>query len=342
MTLAVIEAVEVRRAYSGKAAVDGASLALYPGRITCLLGPSGCGKSTLLRLIAGLEPVDGGEVRAGDVVLSGPRRHVAPERRDIGLVFQDYALFPHLDVLDNVAFGLRRRLSRPERRARAMLELERVRMADRAHAYPQALSGGQQQRVALARALARDPSAILLDEPFSGLDGRLKAEVRDATLAALRHAGTAALIVTHDAEEAMMMGDEVALMQDGRILQAGTPRDCYLKPASIAAARLLGEANVLEGELKNGRIHTGFGDVMAAGRNGPMSLMVRPESLVVADAGEPAIVTDAAFMGAAVMLQLETATGQRALARVGSAAAPRPGDTVRVSLDPRFCKGFAA
>jgi iron(III) transport system ATP-binding protein len=341
MSEPVVEAVDVRRVYNGKAAVDGASLALRAGRITCLLGPSGCGKSTLLRLIAGLEPVDGGEVRAGDAVLSGRRRHVAPEQRDIGLVFQDYALFPHLTAEQNVAFGLRR-LPKAERRRRAIQELERVRMADRASAYPQALSGGQQQRVALARALARDPRAILLDEPFSGLDGRLKAEVRDATLQALRQAGAAALIVTHDAEEAMMMGDDLALMQAGRILQAGSPRDCYLKPASVDAARLLGEANVLAGELRNGRVRTPFGEVMAAGRNGPVSLMVRPEGVVLTQAGEEAVVADVAFMGAAVMLMLKTAGGDTVLARAGSAAAPRMGETVRVGLDPQFCKVFAA
>ncbi|MGZ8370686.1 MAG: ABC transporter ATP-binding protein, partial [Caulobacteraceae bacterium] len=225
----VIEVREVRRVYGKTIAVDGASLTLNAGEITCLLGPSGCGKSTLLRLIAGLEPVDGGEIVSGGKPISGKGVHLAPEARGVGMVFQDYALFPHLTVLGNVEFGLRRAPA-PERRNRAMAELERVRMAGRAGAWPQALSGGEQQRVALARALARSPKAMLLDEPFSGLDGRLKAEVRDTTLSALRSAGVATLLVTHDAEEAMMMGDTIALMRDGRILQSGSPRDCYLKP----------------------------------------------------------------------------------------------------------------
>ncbi len=336
----VIEAVDVRRAYGRTAAVDGASLELHAGRITCLLGPSGCGKSTLLRLIAGLEPVDAGEVRAEGQVLSARGVHVPPEKRDVGLVFQDYALFPHLTVLDNVGFGLRR-LRPAERRTRALDQLARVHMDDRAAAYPQALSGGEQQRVALARALAREPRAVLLDEPFSGLDGRLKAEVRDATLAVLRAAGTAALIVTHDAEEAMMMGDDLALMKAGRILQTGSPRECYLKPASPAAARLLGEANLLPATMKNGRAETAYGTIFAAGRNGPARVMARPEALVLAGEGTAALVTGASFMGAGALLRLE-AGGVPALARWSGVAGPQVGDEVRVVLDPAYCVVFSS
>jgi len=335
----VIEAVDVRRSYGRTAAVDGASLELHAGRITCLLGPSGCGKSTLLRLIAGLEPVDGGEVRADGRVLSGKGVHVPPEKRDVGLVFQDYALFPHLTVLDNVGFGLRR-LAPAERKKRAMEQLARVRMEDRAAAYPQALSGGEQQRVALARALAREPRAVLLDEPFSGLDGRLKAEVRDATLAVLRGAGAAALIVTHDAEEAMMMGDALALMNAGQILQTGSPRECYLKPASPAAARLLGEANLLPATLKNGRAETAYGVIFAAGRNGPARVMARPEALVIGAAGVAARVVDTAFMGGATLVHLE-AGGVAALARAPGVAAPAVGAEVKVALDPAYCVVFS-
>ena len=237
---AVVTLTDVRRVYHGKAAVDGVSLTLEPGRIACLLGPSGCGKSTLLRLIAGLEPVDGGVVESAQGRLSDTGIHVPPERRDIGFVFQDYALFPHLTVEANVAFGLQK-MPGAERRRLAQEALAHVGLDHRAASYPQALSGGEQQRVALARAMVRKPAVLLLDEPFSGLDGRLKAEVRDATLAALREAGAAALIVTHDAEEAMMMADDLALMKHGRILQTGSPRDCYLKPVSTSAARHQGD-----------------------------------------------------------------------------------------------------
>ena len=331
---AAIEVRAARRLYGAKAAVDGASLALHPGRISCLLGPSGCGKSTLLRVIAGLEPLDGGEVLGDGRLLSGPGRHVPPEDRDVGVVFQDYALFPHLTVLDNVGFGLRR-LPPAERRARAMVQLERVRMADRAGAYPQALSGGEQQRVALARALAREPRAILLDEPFSGLDGRLRTEVRDATLETLKTAGAAALIVTHDAEEAMMMGDDLALMQAGRILQNGTARDCYLNPASVAAAQLLGEVNVVPAWIEAGRATTALGAVACEG-TGPGSLLVRPEGVRLADEGDSARVVRARFAGAFAMLTLE-AGGQTVLCRGPADRSPEAGETVRVTLDPLFC-----
>lgn len=332
----MIEVKGARRLYGKKAAVDGASLTVEAGRLTCLLGPSGCGKSTLLRLVAGLEPLDGGEISAEGQLLSGPHVHIAPEERRIGFVFQDYALFPHLTVEQNVAFGLTH-LPRDQRYARALAELERVRLADRAGAWPQALSGGEQQRVALARALARNPRAILLDEPFSGLDGRLKAEVRDAALEALRDAGAATLIVTHDAEEALMMADELALMRDGRILQAGAPRDCYLKPVSMAAARLLGEANELPvTRVAAGKVHTAFGDVAGSGS----VVMARPEALVLGSEGARAKVTAARFAGGFVMLSLY-ADQETALARVPVASAPKVGDEVHVRLDPAFCTVFS-
>jgi iron(III) transport system ATP-binding protein len=328
----------VRRVYGPKVAVDGAGLELKVGRITCLLGPSGCGKSTLLRLIAGLEPLDGGLVRTPERLLSGPGAFVAPEDRDIGFVFQDYALFPHLTVEQNVAFGLRGRPPR-ERRAKALAQLERVRLADRAGAYPQALSGGEQQRVALARALAREPAAVLLDEPFSGLDGRLKAEVRDAALETLRASNAAVLIVTHDAEEAMMMADDLALMTAGRILQLGTPRDCYLRPSSIAAARLLGEANELPAALVDGHARTAFGLLPATGDAASAIVMARPEGVRLTDDGLPARVLAARFAGASALLTLE-AGELTALCRIPSAAAPEVGAHVRVALDPRFCAVF--
>jgi iron(III) transport system ATP-binding protein len=332
----MIEVKGARRVYVKKAAVDGASLTVEAGRLTCLLGPSGCGKSTLLRLIAGLEPLDGGEISADGVLLSGPHVHVAPEERQIGFVFQDYALFPHLTVEQNVAFGLTR-LPRDQRRARALAELERVRLADRAGAWPQALSGGEQQRVALARALARNPRAILLDEPFSGLDGRLKAEVRDATLEALRDAGAATLIVTHDAEEALMMADDLALMREGRILQTGAPRDCYLAPTSMAAARLLGEANELPvTRLDDGRAHTAFGAVPGSGQ----VVMARPEALVLGSDGARAKVIASRFAGGFVLLTL-FADAETALARAPVASAPKVGDEVHVRLDPTFCVVFS-
>ena len=325
----------VRKLYGAKAAVDGVSLTLEAGKITCLLGPSGCGKSTLLRLIAGLEPLDGGTV-ATDKILSGPTFHVPPEQRDIGFVFQDYALFPHISVEDNVAFGLKR-LSPAERQKRALLQLQRVHLADRAKAFPQALSGGEQQRIALARALAREPALVLLDEPFSGLDAHLKAGVRDATLEALRQAGTAALIVTHDAEEALMMADHLALMDQGQILQTGTPQDGYRRPVSLAAARLLGPANPIAVVVAGGKADTGFGSLDAPGfADGPAMAIVRPEALTLTADGTPALVLANRFAGADSWITLRI--GRLELeARMATRASPVVGSQVLVCLDPSAC-----
>ena len=332
---------DARRQYGAKAAVDGASLRLAPGEILCLLGPSGCGKSTLLRLIAGLEPLDGGTIAGAAGPLSGPGVNVPPERRDVGFVFQDYALFPHLTVGENVGFGLRR-LPAPERRARVLDQLTRVRLADRVDAYPQALSGGEQQRVALARALARRPGVVLLDEPFSGLDSHLKAEVRDVTLRALREAGAAALVVTHDAEEALLMADQLALMSAGRILQAGAPREVYGHPVSLAAARLLGEADALSVQVAGGRADTPFGVLAAPGLpDGPALAMLRPEALRPDPAGVEAQVTASRFAGHTTLVTLARG-GSEAHARLHPATAPEAGSTLRVALDDRFCAVFPA
>ncbi len=335
--MSALTAQGLTRRYGDKTVVEDASLALECGRITALLGPSGCGKSTLLRMIAGLERPDAGVVRMFDKVLSDGRHFVPPEQRDIGLVFQDYALFPHLTVEQNVAFGLKR-LPKAERRARALAQLERVRLADRASAWPHALSGGEQQRVALARALARQPSVVLLDEPFSGLDGRLKAEVQQATVTALRDSGAAALIVTHDAEEAMMMADDLALMRHGRILQTGTARECYLAPASPSAARLLGDTLELPAVLENGAARTAFGSIAASG-SGPARVIARPEAFRIEVDGVEARVTNVRFGGPFVLADIE-AGGQTAVARAPLAAAPAVGDTVHIRLEPVFCRVF--
>ncbi len=325
----------VRKLYGAKAAVDRVSLTLEAGKITCLLGPSGCGKSTLLRLIAGLEPLDGGTVST-DHILSGPRSHLPPEKRDIGFVFQDYALFPHMSVEDNVAFGLKR-LSPAERQKRALLQLQRVHLADRAKAFPQALSGGEQQRIALARALAREPALVLLDEPFSGLDAHLKAGVRDATLEALRQAGTAALIVTHDAEEALMMADHLALMDQGQILQTGTPQACYRHPVSLAAARLLGPANPIDLLVKDGKADTVLGSLDAPGlTDGTAMAIVRPEALTLTADGTPALVLANRFAGAESWIKLRIG-GLDLEARMVTRASPVVDSQVFITLDHSAC-----
>jgi iron(III) transport system ATP-binding protein len=294
-------AIEVRsvcRSYHGRRVVEDASLSLYGSRITCLLGPSGGGKSTLLRLIAGLEDVDAGEIlRHGDTV-SRPGFTLASERREMGLVFQDLALFPHLTAEQNIAFGIRS-MPRAMQRQKVHALLEQFRLSHRAQAYPHMLSGGEQQRIALARALAREPVAVLLDEPFSGLDGRLRQEVRDAVIAGLRKAGAAAMLVTHDPEEAMLVGDDLVLMAEGRVLQTGSPEACYLRPCSLAAARLLGEAFAIEAVVRDGVAVSVFGEIPAPDLpDGDAELLLRPESFRLDDAGKAVQVTGRHFAGA--------------------------------------------
>jgi len=328
----------VRKLYGAKPAVDGVSLTLEAGRITCLLGPSGCGKSTLLRLIAGLEPLDGGTITS-DRTLSGPRLHVATEQRDIGFVFQDYALFPHMTVEDNVGFGLKR-LNPQERQKRALHQLDRVHLADRAKAFPQALSGGEQQRIALARALAREPALVLLDEPFSGLDAHLKTGVRDATLTALRQAGTTALIVTHDAEEALMMADHLALMDQGQILQTGTPMDCYSNPVSLAAARLLGPTNSFPLFVKDGKAQTDLGIIDAPGlADGPAIAIIRPEALMIGVDNIGARVIERQFSGADswITLQIDGPEGLVLKTKMPTLNAPALDTRLTIGLDQRAC-----
>jgi iron(III) transport system ATP-binding protein len=332
----VLSVNSVSKAYRGVPAVAEASLDLYSGRITCLLGPSGCGKSTLLRLIAGLEPVDAGEIQAAGRLLSGRDAMAPPQERGIGLVFQDFALFPHLSVVENVGFGLRK-VKGKGKRERAIALLDQFRLADRADAWPHTLSGGEQQRVAIARALAREPAAILLDEPFSGLDGDLKAEVRHAVLSGLRQAEAAVLIVTHDPEEALLMADALALMAEGCILQRGSPEQCYLKPATAAAARLLGEANLLPARIEDGEAVTVFGPVPAGDHaDGPATLMVRPEGLRLDPDGSPAEIVRVRFGGAFHEVTV-TSEGVEATLRRTGGPVPSKGPA-RVRIDPsRAC-----
>ena len=222
------------RRFGGVAAVDDLSLQLFAGQVTCLLGPSGCGKSTTLRLIAGVDRPDGGVIAAQGRVLSDRTRHLPPEARGIGLMFQDFALFPHLSVAQNVAFGLTG--AGAGKQARVGQLLERVLLTGYGAKYPHELSGGEQQRVALARALAPRPAILLMDEPFSGLDNRLRDGIRDDTLSVLKEEGAAVLLVTHEPDEAMRMADQIALMRAGRIVQQGAPYAIYNHPVDRAAA----------------------------------------------------------------------------------------------------------
>ncbi len=243
---------------SGVETLRGVSLTAEPGEVLCLLGPSGSGKTTLLRIAAGIEPQNSGRVVLNERVIAGPGVFLPPEQRSIGLVFQDFALFPHLTILDNVRFGLTA-LSLEEARHEAMIALERVGLQAYAGAYPHVLSGGEQQRVALARALAPRPAVLLMDEPFSGLDSRLKDSVRAETLDILRQSRATAIVVTHDAEEAMRLGDRIALLKDGRLVQVGTAEELYQHPANLFVAGFFSEINEFEAAVENGMVETPLG-----------------------------------------------------------------------------------
>ena len=252
-------------AYGGARVLDDVGLTLPGGEVTCLLGPSGCGKSTLLRIAAGVERQDRGTVRIGGRVVSDATRHVPPEGRSIGLMFQDFALFPHLTVAGNVGFGLGGR----DRAGRTELLLARVGLARHADKYPHQLSGGEQQRVALARALAPRPPILLMDEPFSSLDNRLRDGIRDQTLDILKEEGTAVLLVTHEPEEAMRMADRIVLMREGRIVQQGAPYAIYNSPVDKEAAMFFSDVNVVHGVVQDAAADTPFGRFATPGARRP-------------------------------------------------------------------------
>ena len=270
----------VSHAYGGLRAVDDLELSIAPGELVCLVGPSGCGKTTALRIAAGLEALQRGRVLIDGQVVADGRVDVPPEARGVGLMFQDYALFPHLSVADNVAFGLRGRPA-GEQRARVEATLAQVGMLEEVEAYPHMLSGGQQQRVALARALAPEPRIMLLDEPFSGLDAQLRVRIRDDTLHLLKGSAAATLMVTHDPEEAMFMADRIALMRAGRMVQVGQPTELYFAPVNSFVAGFFGEVNRLDGRVVKGRVRTPLGD-LAAGHlveGTAVQVLIRPEAL---------------------------------------------------------------
>jgi len=253
------------------------SLSLVPGEIVCLLGESGSGKSTLLRVAAGIQRIDGGTVRINDQVVSGPGVHAKPDRRGIGLMFQDFALFPHLSLLHNVTFGLRG-LDRTAQHAQAKQALRRVGLEDRAADFPHQLSGGQQQRLALARSIAPRPGILMLDEPFSSLDARLRETVRNETLAVLRETRATTIIVTHDPEEAMLLGDRIALLRRGKLAQIDTASAIYERPIDLNAARFFSPLSEIEARVSNGHVDTPLGHVPAPGHadGAAVTVAIRP------------------------------------------------------------------
>ena len=325
----------------------GFSLTLAEGDIGCLLGPSGCGKTTVLRCIAGLEPIQGGEIRLHGQAMSRPGKTAPPEARRVGFVFQDYALFPHLDIAANVGFGLRR-IPRKERDARVAELLSLVGMGDAGEKYPHELSGGQMQRVALARALAPGPQLLLLDEPFSNLDVDLRERLSIEVRAILKSLGTTALLVTHDQHEAFAMADYVGVMNDGVVEQWDPPYTLYHRPATRFVADFVGEGVLIEARAgKDDAIQTALGEVRRAPgaevRPGEsIALLLRPDD-VIHDDDSPlkAEVVKKAFRGAEFLYTLRLADGKEVLSLVPSHHNHAIGERIGVKLGVDHVIAFA-
>ncbi|HMP72383.1 MAG TPA: ABC transporter ATP-binding protein [Kiritimatiellia bacterium] len=314
-------------------AVRGVGLDVEAGRFLALLGPSGCGKTTMLRLIAGFESPEQGEIDVGGRRVAGPGLHLPPEQRRVGMVFQEYALFPHLDVAANTAYGLKGHPD-PARRVEEVLALVGLRGVK--NRLPHELSGGQQQRVALARALAPDPGVILLDEPFSNLDAALRQRVRTEIRHILREAGVTAIFVTHDQEEAFSLADHVAVMMDGRIVQTGTPERLYRRPDTHIIATFLGEANFLPGHADASGVQCELGLLeLHHPARGDVEVMFRPEDLVMtADPSGPGVIIDRDYFGHDQILRIQLDSGTQLKSRmVGCCRGFREGQRVSVHVD---------
>lgn len=330
----MLKITDLTKQFGDVKVLNGINLDVNQGEFLALVGPSGSGKTTLLRTIAGFEDADMGTIRLRNQVVVHNRKALAPERRRIGMVFQDYALFPHLSVRDNVAFGLPRGRNR-----NVMIEkaLEAVEMSHRIDAMPHELSGGQQQRIALARALAPEPGIILLDEPFSNLDPALRAQVRSDVRRILRDAGVTGMLVTHDQEEALSIADRVAVLLDGSIAQIGTPREVYHSPVNEDVARFVGDAQFVQGEIRDGSLETMFGTASVRDRipdGVEVSAMIRPEMVALLPAASTSNhnlrVDEIEFFGRDQRVILVHDSGDRIVARIAPDAVYREGQEVTI------------
>jgi iron(III) transport system ATP-binding protein len=350
-----LELRDIVRRLGGRHVVDGVSLSIAPGQVTCLLGPSGCGKTTTLRIAAGVDRQDLGEVLVDGGVISDAHRHMPPENRGIGLMFQDFALFPHLTVAENIGFGLK--VDKAEKRRRVSELLERVHLERFIDAWPHELSGGEQQRVALARAIAPQPRIMLMDEPFSGLDNRLRDGIRDETLSILKEEGAAVLLVTHEPDEAMRMADEIALMRAGRIVQRGAPYNVYNAPKDRDAAAFFSDINIIKSKVQGALTETAFGQFLAPGvaDGTEVEIVIRPQYIRIdfdrggrgpnptAEDGTPArgVVERARFMGAESLVEFRMDyDGSILKASVPSVFLPKPGTPLWLMLRRGRCYVF--
>jgi len=303
-----IRCQQVTKLFGTVKAVSNLNLTLMEGRFLALLGPSGCGKTTTLRMVAGFEPPDQGTIEIGEQMVAGPGIYTPPEKRSVGMVFQEYALFPHLNVFDNVAYGLPKGVDKKQRVQEALALVNLPNIEKR---MPYELSGGQQQRVALARAIAPQPTLILLDEPFSNLDAGLRVQVRAEVRQILRQVKATALFVTHDQEEALSLADDVAVMMDGHLVQMDSPTKLYQRPINRAVATFLGEANFITGRAFNGQVECELGQLKTTSiHNGPVEIMLRPEELhLTLDNNGPAEIITREYYGHDQLLQLRLNSG---------------------------------
>jgi putative spermidine/putrescine transport system ATP-binding protein len=331
-----VELNELTRVYGTVKALDGLTLHIEPGELVALLGPSGCGKTTALRILAGLDEATSGTVSVGGKDVS----NVPANKRDMGMVFQAYSLFPHLTVLDNVAFGLKMRgKAKSERMSQSTDMLDLVGLSAHKHKYASELSGGQQQRVALARALAIQPRVLLLDEPLSALDAKVRAQLRDEIRRVQLEVGTTTLFVTHDQEEALAVADRVGVMSQGRLEQLAAPADLYANPATPFVAEFVGLNNKVPAEVSGGRAHLLGTSVPALEGSvaGSGLAMVRPESVtIVADPAGTSTISSVAFLGPISRVYAALADGSVISAQMASSQAKAfsPGDPVTVGVEP--------
>ena len=337
----------VSRRFGDVVALDAIDLDTAPGQVVSLLGHSGCGKTTLLRIAAGVEVPSSGRVLIDGKIVASGDVFLPPERRSIGLMFQDYALFPHLSVLKNVMFGLTA-LDRQAAEAEARAALLRVGLDHLADAFPHEISGGEQQRVALARAVVPRPGILLMDEPFSGLDARLRDSVRTETLTVLRETGATAIVVTHDPEEAMRMSDRIVLMRSGRIAQQGTPGDLYQRPQSLFAARFFSPLNEIAAVIRSNAAETACGNFAANGlAEGEAMVAIRPQGVLVSRRDDQpgslaGRIISRHFLGEVDHFDVAV-EGLETYLRARGRADPDllPGSSVRVRFDPRDILVFA-
>ncbi|MDQ7025157.1 MAG: ABC transporter ATP-binding protein [Anaerolineae bacterium] len=323
----------ITKSFDDTSVVKNISFAIETGEFLTLLGPSGCGKTTTLRLIAGFEQPDSGSICINGQIVANQNDFIPAEKRKVGMVFQDYALFPHLSVIDNIAFGLNGQRKEKQKRADAMLEL--VGLSDFGDRMPYELSGGQQQRVALARALAPQPDIVLLDEPFSNLDAALRTEVRGEVRSILREAGTSTIFVTHDQEEALSLSDKVAVIFEGKLHQIGTPSELYTRPVNQSVASFIGEANILPATAYGSQAESALGTHrLLSPKEGAVEILIRPDMLHLqpTDEGKPAVILWREYYGHHQRIGLQLEDGTQLIARVDTQIMYNVGQNIRVSV----------